>query len=199
MCSQTALGRDAFAAYWDLTTLGCLARSRPSWFPSGEELRHFVDPRRDEHDRLLSLFVTHMGLDPVVVQIARDGAPWATGESSETTEAMLSLRAGRILTSDDLRANTLDDVLEVASKRTVAWFVDAWIGGHYCFGDRMIDPANALEEALDVLARIVDEDSLPGHHVKLGLVQWVRDELPPILAGRGIEPFIAWLRTTSLG
>lgn len=199
MCSQTFLGRDAFAAYWDLPTLGYLARHRPLSFPSGEELRHFVDARRDEHDRLLRLFETHMGLDPVVVQIARDGAPWTTGESSETTEAMLSLWAGRMLTSDDLRADVLDDLLDVASRRAVARFVDAWIGGHYCFGDRTRDPASALEEALDVLARIVGEDSLPAHHVKLGLVQWVRDELPPILAGRGIEPFVAWLRTTSLG
>ena len=79
-----------------------------------------------------------MGLDPVVVQIAHDGAPWTTGDRARPPRRCSRFGRGRMLTSDDLRADVLDDLLDVASRRAVARFVDAWIGGHYCFGDRVL-------------------------------------------------------------
>lgn len=197
MCSQTFLGRDVFAAYWDLATMGYIETRRPLDFPSGEELSDHVASDSDHHDRFLTLVQSFMGLDPVVVRIARDEAPWATGQSRETTEGMLSLWAGRILSTEDLCGESVDAVLEVSSARAVTSLVDAWIGGQYCFGDRAREPGPDLESALRVLARIVGEDTIVAREVMQGLWRWKNERLPSILLG-GVDAYVAWLRNTSL-
>lgn len=197
MCSQTFLGRDVFAAYWDLTTMGYVATRRPRDFPSGEELSDHVGSDLDNHDGFLELIQSSMGLDPVVVRIARDEAPWATGQSRETTEGMLSLWAGRTLSAEDLLGERVDAVLAASSARAVSSLVDAWIGGQYCFGDRSREPGPDLESALTVLARIAGEDTIVARAVLEGHGRWKIERLPSILLG-GVDAYIAWLRTTSL-
>ncbi|MCB9617125.1 MAG: hypothetical protein H6721_19575 [Sandaracinus sp.] len=197
MCSQTSLARAILPSYWDLTTLGYLAAHRPSSWPRGRQIRALVDTRREHHDRFLQFVETVTGLDPSLVAfLGRDEAPWVVDESAETAETMISCHAGRMLSEDDLVNGCLDEVLDVGSHTCMRYLMDAWIGAHFCFGDRTQSPDRVLE-ALDALAQVVGPSTIPGRNVLLGWPRWVDEELPRLLGGDGIPEYVVWLRAAS--
>ncbi|MCB9602328.1 MAG: hypothetical protein H6722_17310 [Sandaracinus sp.] len=195
MCSQTFLGRDVFMSYWGLTALGYLAAHRPSVFPRGLDVRPFVDARGEHHQRFLELVETEMGLDAGLVAVAWNEAPWVEGPERSTLDDV-SLWAGRMLSDDDLVNGCLDEVLDVGARRCMGCLMDAWIGAHFCFGDRTQQPDRVLE-ALDALVQIVGPSTIPGRNVMLGWRRWIDEQLPRLMGGDGIPEYVAWLRAAS--
>lgn len=184
MASQTFLARDIFAAYWGLVILGFLGARRPIGFPAGNALRRYVEMREREVDHFLSTVEAICSLDPRLMKIARDEAPWSPGEELSEDELCsdVSLVVGRLVEVDELRGDGLDALLAQAANNLVEKLIDGLVAALYSFGERSRDPAEASRDVLHALATLLGEESIPGRAAKTGYARWSAERLPAILA-----------------